>query len=501
MTRWEIIKTLRKHSSLSNERILAYNQKKIAKIVGYVLAVLGIFYLIFLSIGLALIANSSTKETAAELMFGIMPFILTIDFFARFAMQQTPSQQIKPYILLPLGKYTCIDAFIINSITSYGNLIWMALFIPYCIMSVIFVEGFWATIGFLLAVYLLLIVNSQWYMLARTLINRKYWWWVLPLVVYAIIYSPLFFGGKSGYKQFFEMYGAVGEGAVHWSLLIFGGILLLLAVLVAINRRVQYHSVYAELAHVETTEIKHVSEFKQLDRFGEIGEYVKLEMKSIMRNKNIRKSFISANILIAMFSLLISFTDIYNGGMTKFLAVYNFAIYGAMVLVRIMCYEGNYIDCLMVHKENIISLLKAKYFLYSCLLLLPLLLMLPTVFMGKCTLLMLIAVLMLTAGPVHAAFLYMAVFNKQTLPLNEKFIGKGAIENSFLMVGVEIAAFTLPLILIILFPTLLGETMGAIVLIVIGAVVVFTNRFWIRDIYRRMMKRRYENLESFRSSR
>ncbi len=501
MTRWEIIKTLRKHSSLSNDRVLAYNQKRIAKIVGYVLFILGIFYLIFLSVMLALIANSSTRETAAELMFGIMPFILTIDFFSRFAMQQTPSQQIKPYILLPLGKYTCIDAFIFNSITSYGNLIWMALFVPYCIMSIIFVEGFWAAIAFLLAVYLLIIVNSQWYMLSRTLINRKYWWWILPLAGYAIIYSPLFIGSNAGFKRFFEIYGAMGEGATHWSLLVFGGILLLLAILVAINRRVQYFCVYGELAHVETTEIKHVSEFRQLDRFGEIGEYIKLEIKSIMRNKNIRKGFISANIIIFMFSLLISFTDIYQGGMTKFLAVYNFALYGVMILVRVMCYEGNYIDCLMVHKENIISLLKAKYFFYTALLLLPMLLMLPTVFMEKCSLLMLIAIMLLVGGPVHAAFLYMAVFNKQTLPLNEKFIGKGAIENSFLMVGVEIAAFTMPLILIILFPTLMGETMGAIVLIALSLAVVVSYRLWIRDIYRRMMKRRYENLESFRSSR
>ena len=501
MTRWEIIKTLRKHSSLSDERVVAANQRRIAKVLGIVLSILGVFYLIFLSIMLALIANSSKRETAAELMFGILPFLLTLDFFMRFMMQQTPSQRIKPYILLPLGKYACIDAFMFNSITSYGNLIWMALFVPYCIMSIVFVEGFWASIGFLLAVYLLIIVNSQWYMLARTMINRKYWWWLLPAVVYAIIYSPIYLGSNAGFKTFFDLYGSVGEGATHWSLLTFGGILLLLVVLIAINRKVQYHSVYNELAHVETTNIKHVSEFRQLDRFGAIGEYMKLEIKSIMRNKNIRKGFISANILIFLFSMAISFTNIYDGGMTKFLAVYNFAIYGAMVLVRIMCYEGNYIDCLMVHKENIISLLKAKYFLYSCFLLLPMLLMLPTVFMGKCTLLMLIAIMLLTAGPVHAAFVYMAVFNKQTLPLNTKFIGKGSVENSFLQVVVELAAFSLPLILIIFIPTIMGETAGTIVLMLIGITVIATNRFWIRDIYRRMMKKRYDTLESFRATR
>ena len=220
-----------------------------------------------------------------------------------------------------------------------------------------------------------------------------------------------------------------------------------------------------------------------------------------MRNKNIRKGFITANMVILMFSLLISFTDVYGSGMTKFLAVYNFAIYGAIVLVKVMCYEGNYIDCLMVHKENIISLLRAKYIIYSVLLIIPLLLMLPTVFMDKCSLSMLIALMLLTAGPVHASFLYMAIINKQTIPLNTKFIGKGSIETNFLQVVVEIAAFTLPLLLLNFVPLLFGETMGSFVLMGIGILFIATERYWIGDIYRRLMRRRYENMESFRSTR
>ena len=35
----------------------------------------------------------------------------------------------------------------------------------------------------------------------------------------------------------------------------------------------------------------------------------------------------------------------------------------------------------------------------------------------------------------------------------------------------------------------------------IGIAVIATNRFWIRDIYRRMMKKRYDTLESFRATR
>ena len=501
MTRWEIIKTLRRHSTLSDERSVALEQKRIAKVFGIVMIIFSVLYLMFLSVMLALIANSSQRETAAELMFGLTPFVFAFDFLTRFGLQQTPSQRIKPYILLPMGKYVCIDAFLFNSVFSWGNVIWMALFLPYSIMSIVFVEGFWAMVGFRLALYLVNIINSQWYSVARTLINRSFWWWALPIVVYFLVFSPLYLGEKAGFQRMIDIYGSIGEGAAHWSPIVFAGLLLLLAILLFINRLLQYKSVYSELAHVESTEIKHVSEFRQLERFGQIGEYLKLEIKSIMRNKNIRKGFISANILITVFSLLIAFTDVYDGGMTKFLAVYNFAIYGAIILVRIMCYEGNYYDCLMVHKENIISLLKAKYFLYTGLLIIPMLLMLPTVFMGKCTLLMLFAIMMLTAGPVHAAFLYMAIFNKQTLPLNTKFIGKGSMENSFLQIGVEVAAFSMPLILIVLFPLFFGDIVGPIVLIAIGMLVVLTNRYWIRDIYHRMMRRRYDTLESFRATR
>ena len=166
-----------------------------------------------------------------------------------------------------------------------------------------------------------------------------------------------------------------------------------------------------------------------------------------------------------------------------------------------MCYEGNYIDCLMVHKENIISLLKAKYFLYTFLLILPLLLMIPTVVMGKCTLLMLISIMFLVGGPIHACFLYLAIINKQTIPLNTKFIGKGTTENNFIQVVVELAAFLLPLILLNILPVLLGETLGALVLLCMGLCFIVTYPIWIRDIYKRMMKRRYENLESFHATR
>lgn len=500
MTRFELFKTLRQHMKLSERRSLVWQQNKAAKIFLMIGAGFTILYLMFFAVLLALAANSSTSVTACELMYGFAPFILLIDFLFRFIMQQTPSQMLKPYSLLPLRKYDVVDCFIATSLMSSGNLIWFAMFIPYAIMSIVFAEGIFVTLAFLLGFYLLILINSQWYMLVRTLVNQHIIWWLLPLVVYLLVFSLWIIHLRI--DPMMDTYACFGEKLSHGNVLFFLLLLALLAMLIAINRRVQHRFTWKELTQQKTTKLKHVSRLPFLDRFGETGEYIKLEVKSIMRNKNMRNSFIFANCIVLLLSIIISFTDIYdNPFMNTFWSVYNFAIYGAMILVKVMCNEGNYIDCLIVRKENLISLLRAKYYFYSIVLVVPFVLMTPTLIMGKYTLLQLLAIMSFTIGVEYCVFLQMAVYNKQTIPLNTKFIGKGSMENSSMQIVIELLVFFVPIVFIMLATSLFGETLGMAIVMLVGLVFIITHRFWIRNIYNRLMKRRYENFEGFRSSR
>ena len=374
------------------------------------------------------------------------------------------------------------------------------MFIPYAIMSIVFVEGIWVALAFLLGFYLLILINSQWYLLMRTLINQHIAWWGLAIFVYLLLFSLWIINLRI--DPMMDTYACFGDRLSHGNLLFFALLVILLVILIAINRRVQYKYTWKELTQSKATKLKHVSRLPFLDRFGETGEYVKLEVKSIMRNKNMRNSFIFANVIVLMLSLIISFTDIYdNRFMNTFWAVYNFAIYGAMILVKVMCNEGNYIDCLIVRKENLISLLRAKYYFYSAMLLIPLILMIPTLIMGKYTLLQLLAVMLFTMGVEYCVFLQMAVYNKQTIPLNTKFIGKGGMENNSMQVVVELLVFFVPIIFIMVATGLFGETGGMLVILAIGLLFIATHRIWIRNIYQRLMKRRYVNFEGFRTSR
>ena len=499
-----IFKTLRRHRTLAEKRAVNYEQNKTAKVLIYVLSGFMIFYLMFFAVMLALIANESSTVTSVELMMGAAPIILLIDFLFRFLAQQTPSQIIKPYLLLPIPRQLCIDTFISTSLFTWGNVIWFAMLLPYALMSVVFSEGIWVTIGFLLCYFFLILANSQWYAIVRTLINRSVIWWVLPIVFYAIVALPIIIkGGTSkAFEQFFDLYASAGtsisQGGVWPYLLAFA----FLVVFTAINRHVQRVSIMSEVSKTEQTHLRSVSQLAVFDRYGDIGQYLKLEIKTILRNKNPRKSFLFATIFVLLISIVIALTDVYDGQfMTNFWCIYNFVVYGAMMLIRIMSNEGNYIDCLMVRRENILKLLRAKYIFYCALLPLPFVLMLPTVFSGKWPLLLLISYGLFTAGFQYFILFQMAVYNKQTVPLNTKFVSKSGVENNYYQVAVQLFAFFVPLVFISILQALLSDTAAYIIMMIIGLAFIVTHKIWLRNIYNRMMRRKYVLMEGYRSSR
>lgn len=219
-----------------------------------------------------------------------------------------------------------------------------------------------------------------------------------------------------------------------------------------------------------------------------------------MRNKNMRRSFIVSTCLITGLSMLISFTDFYeyNSFSHDFWIVYTFVLYGATTLIKIMSAEGNYMDGLMSHKENIFYLLKAKYYFHGTMLLLPFLLMTPVAFVGRCSFLMLFSMMIFTVGPIYCMLMQMAVYNKQTIPLNTKFISKGNMETNYFQIVAEMIALFMPVILISLLRVALNEVTAYLLLLVTGLAFIALYNLWIRNIYKRFMKRRYINMEAFR---
>ena len=492
MNKWSLFRLLRSHVNLSYKRSPAFDQNRWAKVLMYFG---GAFFALYLIIYGTAIGAAADGE--AGTIISLMVVILPIDFLLRFIFQSTPAMMVKPYILLPISRYTAIECFLLSSHISGYNFLWLAMFVPYTIIVIAGGASWVVALMVLLSSLLCIILNSQIYLFFRTLVNRNVLWILPGIALYALPYLPFAFDSKG--KLFKKMLDTVQEHGADWWML--PAILFLLAVLFFVNRHFQFKYVYEEISKKKEKELKKVSDFKFFNRFGIVGEYLKLELKANIRNKVMRSRTIMSLALVVAFSLLVAYTPVYdNPMMTNFWCLYCFAIYSVTSLIKIMGQEGNYIDLLMVHHESILSILKAKYWFYCVVLIVPFILMLPAVFTGKFTLLMLTAYMLLTAGFIHFIIFQLAVYNKQTLPLQQKITGKGNIENGMQIV-IELVALLGPGIIVGVGYLTVGLTATYIFMCVTGLALVLTSSLWLRNIYNRMMQRRYENLEGFHATR
>ena len=512
MTRLQLFFLLRRHTRIAFRRSPAYEQSLVARVMMVLGAGFMVIYLLFFGTMFGMMANESQSP---GLLLLLMPaFLLEIDFFCRLTFQRTPAVLVKPYLLLPVPRHAVVETFLLTSLTSGYNWTWLALVLPY--VFILFCGGFslLSSLAFIAGFMVLILINSQFYLIVRTLTGRSLLWWLLPVVVYGswiglLLLSTLspsdfpFFASRfssftGGLEDFFDAFAdAAGQ---PWFFL---PCLALLAVLLLANRALQHRLVFEEVACEEKKEqaMKSVSQFTFLEYFGLTGEYLKLEVKSIMRNKAIRSRVYMSLGLIVMLTLIIAYTDIYDGRMMlNFWCFYCFAIYGMTALVKVMSPEGNYMDLLLTHRENILSLLRAKYYFHVAILFVPLLLMLPAIIAGKFQLLMVAAYMLLSSGLLYFLLFQLAVYNKQTLPLNTKITGKNNMETGLQLV-IELLAMFLPLVLVAILILLFDEDTAYAVLALVGFVFTVAHPLWLRNIYSRMMARKYINLEGFHASR
>ena len=95
---------------------------------------------------------------------------------------------------------------------------------------------------------------------------------------------------------------------------------------------------------------------------------------------------------------------------------------------------------------------------------------------------------------------HLAIINKDSLPLNEKITGKNQMENKWQGILSMVAMFA-PVIIVMIFESIFNDQTVYLLIIFLGLAFTVTEPYWMRNIYKHMMKRRYQNLEGFHSTR
>ena len=226
---YRIFKLLRRNISLSEKRHPMFEQNRVSKIFLYIGLAFICLYLLVLGTTLGWVARQGDEAIIFPIM---MIFLLPLDFLMRFGIQQTPAMLLKPYVLLPIRRKDVIDSFLISSLISSGNFIWLSFFLPYVFISGCGAAGFAKALLILLILMTLILINSQWYLFVRTLINRHMAWWGVPVTVYGAFFMPLILDFEKGMDNMFEIFD---KHAISWLAIAIYAIAL--AILFVINRK------------------------------------------------------------------------------------------------------------------------------------------------------------------------------------------------------------------------------------------------------------------------
>ena len=497
MNKYQLYKLISKNADLKMERHPMVDRNRFMK---FLMGFMWLYFaaiLLFMGVVMAIGMKSSYNGVAAYHVFdGGLLYLLICDFWLRFGLQETPAQNVQPYALLPVRRSFLMNVYLTRSGLSLGNLYWGFMLVPFGLIAIAVPVGWMAFFGWLLGWWLLLVANGYAYLFCRALCMKHLLWVLLPAAIHGGILAIMLLPDKNPLDMPCTL---LMYDFLQWKLWAFLAVCCIIAFLYWANYKLQMGMVYDEVGKKEEKEIKHATQFNFLNRYGKLGEYFKLEIKQRMRNKSVRMAFFVGLGFMILLSALSYFTPVYDTSfMRSFICLYNYVVLGMMTLVTIMCYEGNYIDGLMSRRESILQLLTAKYYFNILLLIIPPIILLPLMIIGKMSVWMNVGYFFFTAGVLYPLLFQMAVYNSNTLPMNTKMTSKqGNMAQQiismvilFLPIGLEKAA-----------TAILGNPWGYIFLALLGIIGVVSHRYWLRNVYSRFMARRHKNMEGFRASK
>jgi hypothetical protein len=494
-----IQKELRQHQWKAFRRNPMFERNLTVKIFMGIL--FGYLALEFLVLGFFLdkiLLKAGIYNLAIAVFNSILLYIFAADFTIKFFLKQNQSMQIAPYLTLPIKRKSLFNFLLKKEFSSFWNLYFLFLVVPFAFKSITPYFGFVAAVLYILFFYLACIGISLIVSLINSLINKSSWYYIPTVLVVAI---PFFFQfvlkiNLGGYTQHF------GDWLLNYNPLAWVGFILFLVILWGINRRNMREIVYRDLQGEKASKISSFSSLSFLDRFGEMGEFINLELRLITRAKRLKSSFYSVIFLFIYF-----FWQIYSDGDAFKISIFPSLFFG-MFLVAYMglimgqylfMAESSYFDGLMSRKLSILNLLKAKYLLYSAYSVIAALLMLIPVFSGKLDLLFVISMLFFVIGPIYFLIFQNAVYNKMHFDLFE-----GGMMNwkgtSPSMMFISLTTMFAPVILLLILSIIFGKEVTYWFMLVVGLGFTFTNRYWMEWTYKRFLKRKHKNMEGFRSN-
>lgn len=287
-------------------------------------------------------------------------YFLIFDLFIRFLAQSLPTLSIQPYLHLPVKKRTIMHYLSVKTLLHPLNYLYFVIFIPFSLRAIAQIYSLSAAIVWLFALLFLFWFNSSLIAYVKRQFSSKPSIALILLGLLAILFGLDYYNLVP-----FSFY----SGKI-FTLVITNKLLLIVPFIISSVMYLINYSFLKKNAYIEViaknipSKVGDTKEFNFINRFGTIGELIKLELKLMFRNKR-PKSIIYLTPLFLLYGFFFYPQDIYMniGGMLIFVGIF---ITGGFMMSYgnyLISWESSYFDALLTKSFDFSNYLRAKYWL------------------------------------------------------------------------------------------------------------------------------------------
>jgi hypothetical protein len=328
--------------------------------------IIGIFYfLIFIEIaalGIAmplLLKETMPTKDPITIFTSYIIYYFLIGLLFRFQLQELPSMSIQPYLTQNISRKKMLRFLNVRSLIHVINFLPLFVFIPFTVVEIIPAYGSLAGICFLIAMFALVINNHFLNMYIKRKTVNNSWFFFGVLIFMAALKGLDYLKILSFEKASSHLFIALLHNPVFCLI----PVAMAIYIFILNNNYLRSHLYIEEL--VSEKKLKLSKNYSFLDKYGEIGDMIALELKLIFRNKRPRSLIIlSGVILLYGFIFYPQYIKSEN-----YFALFFFALLITGIFINnygqfLFAWQSSHFDGMMSYNINMKQYIKGKFTLF-----------------------------------------------------------------------------------------------------------------------------------------
>lgn len=457
-----------------------------------------ILYLLSVAIGLGFYLNSFIQtlfpgKDSITVFCGFILYYFFIDILMRFLLQDLPTLTIQPYLVQNIRRRQLIRFLNYRSLFNFFNLVPLLLFVPFSVVVIGARFGVLSSAGFLISILFLTIFDHFFILYLKRKIIVNGWWLVGFFLVLAVLWLCDYFG----------VFSLSGLSSILFTRLIHHFWLCIVPVAMAMvaflnNDRFLLLNLFLEDISGKSKR-RESREYTFLDRFGNIGDLISLDVKLLLRNKRPRTVLMLSAVFL-FYGFIFYKPETLAHGSWGILMMGALFVTGLFIINYgqfLFAWQSSHFDGLMSSNLPVHTYIKSKFVLLTSVSTLVFLISSFYGLLDPKLILIQLAAFLYNVGINIVIVGYFATRSYKSIDIGRgatfNYQGLGAAQWIFSLV-----VFIVPMSIYLPFAFFVGKWAGILALGIVGLVGFLLQPWWVGFISREFFKRKYIILQGFR---